>query len=278
MLEYMQLKNFSPRTIRSYVNVTAAYARHIGKSPELSDCEELKDYLLYLSETRRCSISHLSQVHSAMKVLFVHVLGRPDCGNKIPRPRKTLILPAVMSVGEVQSLIAQVRNVKHRTILQVLYGTGMRLSEVVALRLCDIDSARGQIAVRQAKGAKDRYVALSPTLLGLLRDYWREYRPKEYVFESAMTGGPLSPRTVQAIFEKARLTTGIGKKITTHTLRHSYATHLLEAGTDLNSIRVLLGHSNLNTTSVYLHLRTDGGKTPDLLKDLDMAYAHAPLF
>lgn len=273
MLEYMQLKHYSPRTIKSYLNVVAAYVRHIDKNPELSDWEQVRSYLLHLLNDRHCSVSYLSQVNSALKIFFVCVLGWPEAGYQVPRPRRVRILPSVMSIEEVQRLINSVANVKHHTMLQVLYGTGMRVSEIVALRITDIDSDRGQIAVRQAKGFKDRYVPLSPTLLEQLREYWRICRPTEFLFEHEVFGGPLSIRTVQAIFQKAKLAAGITKKVSTHTLRHSYATHLLEAGADLLSIRNQLGHSSIATTTVYLHLKEDRGQTPDLLKNLDLKYA-----
>ena len=273
MLEYMQLKHYSPRTIKSYLNVVAAYTRHIGKNPESSDWGEVRSYLLHMLNERHCSVSYLSQANSAFKVFFVCVLGWPEAGHQVPRPRRVRILPSVMSVEEVQRLINSVANVKHHTMLQVLYGTGLRVSEIVALRITDIDSDRGQIAVRQAKGFKDRYVPLSPTLLEQLREYWRICRPTEFLFEHEVFGGPLSIRTVQVIFQKAKMAAGINKKVSTHSLRHSYATHLLEAGADLLSIRNQLGHSSIATTTVYLHLKEDRAQTPDLLKNLDLKCA-----
>lgn len=278
MLDYMRLKHYSPSTIKSYVNIVAAYTSHIGHSPESSDWQEVKSYLLYLIEQRNGSVSHLSVAHSAFKVFFVHVLGWPDPGVQVPRPRKISTLPSVLSVAEVELLIRSLRNIKHQTLLMVLYGAGLRVSEVVALRLSDIDSSRGQIAVRQAKGFKDRYVPLSPTLLHSLREYWKLYRPKEFLFESSMGGGPLSVRTAQAIFQNAKAAAGLRKRASAHTLRHSYATHLLEAGTDLLTIKEQLGHRNISTTTVYLHLKAEGRQVPDLLKGLDLSSSHAPDF
>ena len=138
-------------------------------------------------------------------------------------------------------------------LLQVLYGAGLRVSEVVALRIADVDSSRGVFAVRQAKGFKDRYVPLSPTLLALLREYWRIYTPSEFLFENSIIGGPLSVRTAQAIFQKAKALSGIRKKVSAHTLRHSYATHLLDKGAEINAVKDLLGHSSLAATQVYTH-------------------------
>lgn len=278
MIEHMQLKGYSPRTIKCYVNMVAAYARHVGKSPESTDCEDARAYMLCLLEERGCSMSHLSQAYSALKVLFVQVLGRDGCGDKIPRPKRAKTLPAVMSVEEVERLIRSLGNIKHRTMLQVLYGTGLRVSELVGLRIGDIDSDRNTITVRRGKGAKDRQVPLPPTLLQVLREYWKLYRPKEFLFENRRNGAQMSERTVQAVFVQAKKASGINKKISAHTLRHSYATHLLEAGTDLLSIRNQLGHSNITTTTVYLHLQAGGHGGKDLLKDLDLEYRYATHF
>lgn len=278
MTEHMRLKGYSPRTIKSYVNMVAAYARHVGKSPELTDCEDLRAFMVHLLDERGCSRSHLSQAFSALKVLFVQVLGRADCGDKIPRPKRLKTLPVVMSVEEVERLVRSLTNVKHRTMLQVLYGTGLRVSELVGLRLGDIDSGRNTISVRCGKGAKDRQVPLSPTLLQLLRGYWKAYRPQEFLFENGRSGAQMSGRTVQAVFEQARAASGINKKISAHTLRHSYATHLLEAGTDLVTIRNQLGHSNISTTTVYLHLQTSTRPGKDLLQGLDLEHRDAARF
>lgn len=278
MTEYMQLKGYSPRTIKCYVNMAAAYARHFGKSPELTDCEDVRLYMLYLLEERGCSMSHLSQAYSALKVLFVKVLGRDGCGDKIPRPKRARTLPAVMSVEEVERLIRSLGNIKHRTMLQVLYGAGLRVSELIGLRIGDIDSDRKVITVRHGKGNKDRQVPLPPTLLEVLREYWKLYRPKEFLFENRRSGAQMSERTVQSVFSQAKKAAGINKKISPHTLRHSYATHLLEAGTDLLSIRNQLGHRNITTTTVYLHLQAGGQGGKDLLKGLDLEHRDAPHF
>ena len=278
MTEHMRLRGYSPRTIKSYVNMVAAYARHVGKSPELTGCEDARAFMVYLVEERGCSTSHLHQAYSAIKLLFVQVLGREGCGDKIPRPKRAKTLPAVMSVEEVGRLLGSLANIKHRTMLQVLYGTGLRVSELAGLRIRDIDSGRNTITVRCGKGAKDRQIPLSPTLLQLLREYWKLYRPKEFLFENGRSGAQMSERTVQAVFGHAKKASGIKKKVSAHTLRHSCATHLLEAGTDLLSIRNLLGHSNISTTTVYLHLRSGGQGAKDLLEGLDLGHRDAARF
>jgi site-specific recombinase XerD len=278
MIEHMRLKGYSPRTIKSYVNMVSVYARHVGKSPELTGCEDARSFMVYLVEERKCSTSHLHQAFSALKLLFVQVLGREGCGDKIPRPKRAKTLPAVMSVEEVGRLLNSLANIKHRTMLQVLYCTGLRVSELIGLRIGDIDSGRNTITVRHGKGAKDRQVPLSPTLLHLLREYWKIYRPAEFLFENGRSGAQMSPRTVQEVFVQAKAASGINKKISAHTLRHSYATHLLEAGTDLLTIRNQLGHSNISTTTVYLHLKSGGQGAKDLLQGLDLEHRDAAHF
>ena len=278
MIEYMRLKGYSPKTIKSYVNIVSVYARRVGKSPELTDCEDARSFMLYLLEERGSSVSHLSQAFSALKLLFVQVLGRADCGDKIPRPKRPKTLPVVMSVEEVVRLVRSLANIKHRMMLQVLYSTGLRVSELVGLRIGDIDSGRNTITVRHGKGAKDRQVPLSPTLLQALREYWKIYRPKEFLFENERSGARMSERTVQAVFEHAKAASGINKKISAHTLRHSYATHLLEAGTDLVSIRNQLGHTHIATTTIYLHLQSGTRGAKDLLDGLDLEYRDAAHF
>lgn len=278
MTEHMRLRGYSPRTIKSYVNLAAVYARHVGKSPELTGCEDVRAFMVYLLEQRGSSASHLGQAFSALKLLFVQVLGRADCGDKIPRPRRAKTLPAVMSVQEVERLLGSLANIKHRTMLQVLYSTGLRVSELTGLRIGDIDSGRNTITVRHGKGAKDRQVPLSPTLLQLLREYWKLYRPVEFLFENSRNHAQMSARTVQEVFVQAKAASGIKKKISAHTLRHSCATHLLEAGTDLLTIRNLLGHSNITTTTVYLHLQTGDRAGRDLLQGLDLEHRDAAHF
>jgi integrase/recombinase XerD len=278
MTEHMRLRGYSPRTIKSYVNMVAAYARHVGKGPELTGCEDARAFMVHLVEGRKCSTSYLHQAYSAIKVLFVQVLGREGCGDKIPRPKRAKTLPAVMSVEEVGRLLNSLANIKHRTMLQVLYCTGLRVSELTALRIGDIDSGRNTITVRHGKGAKDRQIPLSPTLLQLLREYWKVYRPTEFLFENGRSGAQMSPRTVQEVFAQAKAASGIGKKVSAHTLRHSYATHLLEAGTDLLTIRNQLGHSNISTTTVYLHLKSGGQGAKDLLEGLDLEHRDAAHF
>ena len=278
MTEHMRLKGFSPRTIKSYLNLVAVYARHVGKSPEFTDCEDVRAFMVYLLEERGSSASYLIQAFSALKLLFVQVLGCADCGDKIPRPKRTKTLPAVMSVEEVERLVRSLANIKHRTMLQVLYATGLRVSELIGLRVGDIDSGRNTLTVRHGKGAKDRQLPLSPTLLHLLREYWKLYRPKEFLFENSRSDAQMSARTVQEVFMQAKKASGIKKKISAHTLRHSYATHLLEAGTDLVSIRNLLGHTNISTTTVYLHLKSGGQGAKDLLEGLDLEHRDAAHF
>ena len=212
MTEHMRLKGYSPRTIRSYIYMVAAYRCYVGKSPELISCEDVRSFMVYLLEKRQSSTSHLCQAHSALMVLFVQVVGQKDCGDKIPRPKRAKQLPVVMSVEEVERLVRSLVNLKHRTMLQVLYSAGLRVSELVGLRIRDIDSGRNMITVRHGKGAKDSQISLSPTLLQLLREYWKLYRPVEFLFENARSSVQMSARTVQAVFEQAKAASGIKKR------------------------------------------------------------------
>jgi site-specific recombinase XerD len=269
MLDYMRLKNYSSRTIRSYICYVKEFALYLGKSPELATVEEIQAYLLHLTVERGSSQSHLSGAYSGIKVLFTGVLGRDWDLNQLPRSRREKTLPAVLSAEQAHALISTPRNLKHRTILQLIYATGLRLSEAVCLELNDIDSSRMVIIVHRGKGNKDRYVPLSATLLGALRHYWRCYRPKRYLFENANTGAHLSARTVQVVFQRAKEELGLKGKISVHTLRHCYATHLLENGVNIASLRVFLGHTNLSTTNRYLHISATHGDVPDLLAGIE---------
>lgn len=265
MLDYMHLKNYSKSTIRSYINHVKDFACHLGKSPESATFEEVSAYLLHLTEDRGLSQSNLNGAYSGIKVLFTGVLGRAWDLNKLPRSRREKTLPAVLSVEQAQGLVNAPRNLKHRTILQLIYATGLRLSEAMGLELKDIDSNRMVIIVHRGKGGKDRHVPLSATLLECLRYYWRCYRPRRYLFENEHTKAHLSPRTVQAVFKRAKEKIGLSGKVSVHTLRHCYATHMLESGLNVVALKVFLGHTNLSTTNRYLHISATQGDLPDLL-------------
>ena len=196
----------------------------------------------------------LNQTVCALRFFYQQTLGRKQMIDFIPFPKPVKKLPVVLSQAEISALLHATRNLKHRTILSTLYATGLRVSEAANLRVSDIDSGRQLIAVRQGKGRKDRFVILSPKLLELLRRYWRVYRPTPYLFQEDIPGPPISRDGIHYICHKAATAANLTKPVSPHTLRHCFATHLLEAGTDLRTIQLLLGHTSLRTTAIYLHV------------------------
>jgi integrase/recombinase XerD len=253
MIEDMRLRNLARRTIDTYVDRVAAFARHFGTSPEHLGPEHIRAYLLHLVE-QEASWAVFNQTRCALRFLYRTTLKRPwvdDGVVCVKTPRK---LPVVLSLDEVAQLFAAVRDLRHRAILMTTYAAGLRLSEVVALRVEDIDSRRMVLRVRQGKGRKDREVMLSPRLLTVLRRYWTIERPRDYLFPGSRPDQPISPSAVQKICKAALKASGLRKRISPHSLRHSFATHLLEAGADVRTIQVLLGHSHLSTTARYTHI------------------------
>jgi integrase/recombinase XerD len=226
--------------------------------------EDVRRYHLHLID-RKVSNSTINTAQSAIKALFVGVLHREWDARFSPRPRKMRALPPILSVEEALAIVEVLENFKHKTMLRVLYATGLRVSELCALKIADIDSARMVVHVRRGKGFKDRCVPMSQTLLDNLREYWLTCRPKTALFENQDTGEPLSVRTVQAVFAQAKKKAGVKKPASAHTLRHCFATHLLDAGTDLFHIKTFMGHTGIGTTARYLHLSDRGAATYDLL-------------
>jgi integrase/recombinase XerD len=251
MIEDLKLRNRSPRTIQSYIAHVAHFARHFGKSPELLGPEEIRQYQVYLVQQRQVSWSNLNQTVCALRFLYRHTLGRADTVAHIPFPRQPKKLPVVLSPAEVQRLFAAVRHYKVRVLLMTTYAAGLRLSEVIHLQVSDIDSQRMVIRVRQGKGQKDRYVMLATTLLAELRRYWQQERPSSWLFPGKHKTEPLSANVVQRVCHQAGLDAGLHKPVTVRCLRHCFATHLLEAGTNIRVIQTLLGHSSVRTTQVY---------------------------
>lgn len=254
MLEDMRLRNLSPNTQKRYLDRVAAFAVHFGKSPELLGPEEIRTYQLYLVQERRLSSSSVNVTVCALKFLYRVTLGRPWDVERILLSRREKKLPVVLSQEEVARFFAAIESLKYRAILVTAYAAGLRVTEVTELKVPDIDNSRMTIRVDQGKGRKDRYVMLSPKLLELLREYWKEYRPSGWLFPGKDPDCPVSPSTVRQVCREARLASGIKKQITPHTLRHSFATHLLEAGENLRKIQVLLGHRSLVSTSRYTHV------------------------
>jgi site-specific recombinase XerD len=253
MIEDMRLRNLADRTIATYVDRVAAFARHFGTSPEHLGHDHIRAFLLHLVE-QGASWATFNQTRSAVRFLYRVTLKRgwvDDGVACVKTPRK---LPVVLSLDEVAQFFADIGNLKHRAILLTAYAAGLRLSEVVALRVEDIDSRRMVLRVRQGKGRKNREVMLSPRLLTVLRLYWQAERPGDYLFPGRHPDRPISPSCVQKICKSTLKASGLKKRISPHSLRHSFATHLLEAGADVRTIQVLLGHSHLSTTARYTHI------------------------
>lgn len=254
MLEEMRVRNYSPRSVDTYVRLVAALSRHFGKCPSLISTAELKDYLFEKVSRDRISPSAVNQTISAFRILQKDVLQRDWDSVKVRRPRTPKILPVVFSKEEIMAILASLKNRKHHCLIALAYAAGLRLNEVVHLKPADLDSKRMQIRVQSGKGNKDRYTLLPGGLLVQLREYYRLYRPENFLFEGQQKGRPYSSRSAQAVLKKALKATGIIKEASFHTLRHSFATHLMEQGTNIRIIQDLLGHCSLKTTSVYLHI------------------------
>jgi site-specific recombinase XerD len=261
MLTDLRIRNYAERTQDIYITRVAEMARHCKRSPADLSGEEVREYLRYLKEERRVSRSAFVQVIAALRFLYGFTLDRPEMVPHIPYPRSKRRHPVVLSPEEVVRLLKAIRNLKHRTVAMVLYGAGLRISEALALELRDIDSHRMVITVRHGKGDSDRQVALSTVLLESLRTYWLGYRPGRCLFPGDDPEKPMVSSTIQRALKAARVRAGIAKPAGPHVLRHSYATHLLEAGTDLRVIQTLLGHRSLRTTQIYTHVATERVRT-----------------
>jgi site-specific recombinase XerD len=251
MIDDLKLRNRSPRTIQSYVAQVANFARHFGKTPELLGVEEIRQYQVYLVEQRKVSWSTFNQAVCALRFFYRHTLGLDFAVEHIPFPRQPKRLPVVLSQTEVQRLLAAVRVYKLRVLLMTTYAAGLRLSEVIHLKLSDIDSQRMVIRVCQGKGQKDRYVMLSAKLLAELRHYWQLERPAIWLFPGTRPQQPINQSCVQRACRRAGRDAGLTKAVNVRCLRHSFATHLLEAGTNIRIIQTLLGHSSVRTTQIY---------------------------
>lgn len=248
------LKAYSAATIKNYMNEFHQLLRLLGnRSINSLGKEQVMSYLLWLLEVRGCSEMKVHTAVNAIKFYYEQVMGRGKEFYDLPRPKKPWKLPAVLAEEEVMSIVSSIKNIKHRAMIMAGYAGGLRVSEIVGLRLNNIDSKRMMIHIQGAKGKKDRMVPLSKKLLEVLRAYWRLYKPKVYLFEGQY-GEAYSKRSVQEILQKAKQEVGIQKKGSVHMLRHSYATHLMEAGTDIRIIQELLGHNSIKTTMRYTHV------------------------
>ena len=252
-IDDLRLKNFSDGTIKVYVHAVELFSKFLGRSPDESTAQDVRRYLLHLIG-RGLSRSYSVIQRNALRHLYLDTLGRTDELEALPRPKRERRLPVVLSREEVQRLFTVVKNLKHKALLMTAYDAGLRLSEILNLRIEDIDSERMAIRIRQGKGKKDRYARLSPGLLGLLREYRRVDRPETLLFPGACRHKRYDLATPGQILKKLCRKAGITKRVSMHTLRHSFATHLLEAGTNLRVIQQLLGHANIQTTCLYTHI------------------------
>ena len=257
MTEDMQVRNLALNTQTSYLQQVSLFARHFHKSPEALGPEEIRAYQVYLTNDKHLAASSILVTIAALRFLYKVSLKKDwSFEDVIPPPKKPQTLPVVLSPEEVLHFLGCVGNTRHRAILTTCYAAGLRISEAIHLRPIDIDSQRMVIRVEQGKGQKDRYVMLSPKLLETLRGYWRTMRPKEWLFEGDVPGQPINRGAVEIACRKARRISRIRKPITPHSLRHAFAVHLLESGTDVRTIQLLLGHRSLATTARYLRIAT----------------------
>ena len=256
MDDAMVLRGFAQRTRESYLAGVAGLAKHFGMPPDRIDAAQVQSYLLHLINERKLAYASVNQAACVLRFFYDKVLGQTGRAFEIPMAKVPKRLPQVLTREEVGRLIAHCLDLKGRTLLMTKYAAGLRVSEVCALRAADIESApeRMCIKVRQGKGGQDRYTLLSPRLLEALRLYWRATRPTEYLFPNARRNGPMNQTMAQRYYHAAREAAGIERGGGIHTLRHSFATHLLEAGVYLHTIHFLLGHGHIGTTMRYLHL------------------------
>jgi site-specific recombinase XerD len=254
MIKEMTLRRFSPSTQKSYLASVTGLARYFNRSPEKINKQMIEEYLLHVMQEQKLQWGSCNTIIVGLRFFYIKILGLDSLFINIPICKKDRRLPEILSSDEIERLFTVVTNQKHKTLLMSAYAAGLRVSELVNLRLADIDSKRMMIRVQQGKGRKDRYTILSKRLLRELRIYWKMYHPSLWLFSSRDPKQPLTTGSAQKIYYQAKERAGIKKGKCIHTLRHCFATHLLEAGVDLRTIQILMGHSNLKTTIVYLQL------------------------
>jgi len=253
MIDAMIVRGFSPRTHESYLYAVNALAVYYGRSPERLNEEELQAFFLYLAKERGLSGSSCRLHLNGIRFFYLHVLGWPEFEVPIQIPKKAQRIPELLTRAEVSRILSACTNDKHRMLLETCYGCGLRVSELVALKVLDIDGERGLLRIEQGKGAKDRNVLLPTTLLHRLRRYWQRYRPSRWVFPCRTNDAPLGITTAQKAFTAAKRLAGVCKAGGIHSLRHAYATHQLEAGLPIHQLQHLLGHQNIQSTLRYVH-------------------------
>jgi site-specific recombinase XerD len=273
----MVVRGMSPRTRESYLASVADLAKFYKRSPDAVSEHEVQRYLLHLIQERKLAWSSVNVAASALKFFYRVTLKRREAEFSVPGPHQPQRLPQILSTEEVMLLIEAAANPKHRALLLTTYAAGLRLSEVIRLRVSDVDSSRMTLRIEQGKGAKDRYALLSPRLLKELRTYWLAFRPKDWLFPNSRDGAkPLGKHTVHRIYHRAKDKARIAKPGGIHALRHAFATHMLEGGVNVHTIQRLMGHSDLGTTTRYFHLaRAHLANTPSPLELLDTGRAAA---
>jgi integrase/recombinase XerD len=270
MIEDMTVRNLSPATQRSYVHAVAKFSQYFGKSPDQLGLEDVRAYQVHLA-SKGMAWASFNQIVCALRFLYGVTLARAEMPERIAYAREPRKLPVVLSAEEVVRFLEAVPGLKSRAALTTAYAAGLRVSEVVALKTCDIESKRMVIRIERGKGGKERYAMLSMQLLRILRVYWRLARPQHWLFPGRDPVHPIDQTVLHAACRSARQAAGLAKHVTVHTLRHSFATHLLENGTDIRVIQVLLGHNNLSTTARYTQVSTSTiQKTTSPLDRLDL--------
>jgi len=254
MLAELQLRGITPKTQTAYLREIAKLENYFNKSPEELGELEVKEYLVHMLEDRGLSSGTYKYYAAGIKFLYRTTLNRGEVVEKIKYPKAKIKLPVVLDLSEVRTMLSVMENLKHRAVLTITYSAGLRVSETAHLKVTDIDSKRMMVRVRQGKGGKDRYTILSKTTLECLREYWRAYRPKDWLFEGQKEGSHICYTSIRNIFVEAKERAGITKPVGPHSLRHAFATHLIEAGTSLHHVQLLLGHKSPKTTTVYLHV------------------------
>lgn len=258
MLDELQRRNYSQNTVRSYIHAVKDFAKYFHRPPDRLGPNHIREYQVHLFRDCKLSPGTIEGRTAALRFLFVKTLRRPYLPDHIPFPKRQRRMPTVLSQEEVARLIASSQNLMHRTMLMTLYATGLRRAELCHLKVSDIDSQRMVIHVRQGKGGRDRDVLLTPKLLETLREYWRWMKPETYLFPGTVKNWradvPITAKVVWKAVNEAGKRAGIKKRVAPHLLRHSFATHMLEAGADLRTIQVLLGHAKISDTALYLHL------------------------
>jgi len=275
MIEAMQMRGFSPRTHESYLDAVRGLAKYSRRAPDTLERGDLKDYFEYLVLRRKLAPASVRLSYNGIRFLYLQVLDWPALDLEVALPKRPQRIPGLLTRAEVAAILAACPNVRYRAMLTLCYGCGLRLSEVLAVRVTDIDSERMLLRVEQGKGAKDRLVPLSPTLLEHLRAYWRLYRPSDWLF-AGKTGQPLSPTSLQKAFTHAKRTAGVTKVGGIHGLRHAYATHQLAAGLGVERLQRLMGHANIQTTLRYVHWlpsASEGEGALDLIAQLGVGHA-----